>query len=134
MTAQTDDPTLLAFVEARRAMADAAVAGPWTVADSQFVAQGSGGDVPDASQVICAYFDDETAAHIATNDPQTVTRMLDVIEAAERRRQAWVAMSTAFAAGDYAETGYDWRDEHEQALRDENAALDALTAHLRGEA
>jgi hypothetical protein len=133
----TDERSLTALLEARKAIAAVATPGPWTVADSQFIAQGHRGDVPEGGQMICAYWDDSTAQHIAANDPATATLYIDLALAAERRRQAGTALDTVNAETrmiDYPSSAVEVAaNAFLSAIEAEDAALTRLHEHLRRE-
>lgn len=128
----------------RRGMAAAATAGPWTVADDRMVAQGRRGSVPEDARAICDYFWSDDAAHIAANDPTTVTALLDVVLASEAAGP-WPLTRTFYDQVEQTETsmcmhcrrvGWTLRDGSTNtghrdgcpgiAIRDALARLDAL--------
>jgi hypothetical protein len=131
----TDD-SLAAWIEGRRRLASEATPGPWI--DRTF-AVFDGDPFEDGRQV--AYCgtamsnretdvieqDQRNNAYIAAHDPATVTLMLDVIVAAERRRQAWIAWGACADEADCLDAG----NTHDFAVEAEDAALDRLTEHLR---
>ena len=137
MTAPPDpDTTISDWVAETLAVAAEATPGPWAAESSQGgrfyeVGRVVDGEI-DWTHEVCATASNDVAnaAFIARCDPATITALINVVAAANRRRQArWLINDGSDESG-YFDSDWHEYDESENA---EDAALDALAARLRGE-